>query len=174
MANGTEDLVFNELAKYPERQKRYADAMRFFNTGPDMEPVHLLDNYPWESLGNGTIVDVGGSHGDVSIAIAQRFSSVHCIVQDRPEVIVEGRNRIPASLATRVSFMEHDFFSEQPVKDADVYYFRWIFHDWSDKYTVQILRSLIPALKAGAKIVVNEQVLPEPGAVSQYQERFIR
>lgn len=148
--------------------------MRFLNTGPDLEPAHIIDNYPWESIGHGTIVDVGGSHGDVSMAIAQRFSSLHCIVQDRAEVIVEGQARIPPSLTSRVSFMEHDFFLEQPVKGADVYYFRWILHDWSDKYAIRILRSLIPALKNGAKIVISELILPEPGAIQPYQERAIR
>ena len=70
--------------------------------------------------------------------------------------------------------MAHDFFTEQPVKDADVYFFKWIFHDWSDKYSIKILRSLIPALKKGSKIILNEYVIPQPGEVSLLKEREIR
>ncbi|KAL8652271.1 MAG: hypothetical protein Q9226_004340, partial [Calogaya cf. arnoldii] len=53
---------------------------------------------------------------------------------DLPKVIEDAHiTKMPAELADRVSFMVHHMFTEQPVKDADVYYFRWIFHDWSDK-----------------------------------------
>ena len=70
--------------------------------------------------------------------------------------------------------MAHDFFTEQPVRNANVYYFRWIFHNWSDKYAVKILKCLTPALKIGARILINEYCLPEPGAVSYYQEKPMR
>lgn len=162
------------MAKHPARQKRYANAMRWFQTDPAHDPIHVVDNYPWESLGNGTVVDVGGSHGAVSVAIAQRCPSLRCIVQDLPHVVADARTKIPPSLTDQVTFMAHDFFTEQPVRDADVYYMRWILHDWSDKYAIRILRSLIPALKVGARIVLSEFVLPEPGEMSPYDERKLR
>ena len=70
--------------------------------------------------------------------------------------------------------MEHDFFTEQPIKSADVYLLRWILHDWSDAYALKILRALVPALKPGARLCICEQVLPEPGALSPYQARSLR
>lgn len=78
-------------------------------------------------------------------------------------------------MADRVRFMTHDFLLEdQPVKGADVYFFRWILHNWSDKYCVKILRGLIPALKPGAKIILNDNVLPQPGVLSRWQENRLR
>ncbi|KAK4665141.1 uncharacterized protein QC763_0077990 [Podospora pseudopauciseta] len=48
----------------------------------------------------------------------------------------------------------HDFFEPQTVV-ADVYFFRWIFHGFSDKYNIKILRDLCGAelgkLISGAK-----------------------
>lgn len=146
--------------------------MRWFNTNPEFDPIHVLDNYPWENLGNGTVVDVGGSHGAVSVAIAQRFPSLHCIVQDLPKVVADAQTRLPPSFANQVTFMEHDFFTEQPEHGADVYYFRWILHDWSYKYVIRILRSLIPALKVGSRIVLSEWIVPEPGEMSSYQGKL--
>ena len=70
--------------------------------------------------------------------------------------------------------MPYDFFTEQPVKDADVYLFRWIFHNWSDGYCINILRNLIPALKNGAMVVINDHCLPEPGTMGQWQEEKLR
>lgn len=148
--------------------------MSWFSAMPGFEPTHILVNYPWEAIGNGTVVDVGGSYGTISIALVKQFPLLHCIVQDRSEVVAEGRAKCPPELIDRLTFMEHDFFTTQPVKGADVYYLRWILHDWSDKYSICILRSLIPALKPGARIVVNEHILPEPGTVSSYSEKLIR
>jgi hypothetical protein len=51
--------------------------------------------------------------------------------------------------------MQHDFFTPQPVKDADIYLYRWIFHNWDDEKSISILRNLIPALKKGAMIQVE-------------------
>ena len=61
--------------------------------------------------------------------------------------------------------MEHDFFTPQPIA-ADVYYFRSIFHNWSDKYCVKNLHKLIPALRPGARIVINERMLPDLSAIT--------
>ena len=146
--------------------------MSLFSTGEGYEPKYLLDHYPWAELGKATVVDVGGSHGPVAIAIAERFSDITCIVQDRPEVIADAKT--PAGLEQRVTFQAHDFFTEQPVKGADVYYFRWIFHDWADKYAAKILQALIPALKPGARIVINEYIVPDPGLIPLQMEKDIR
>ncbi|KAI1463062.1 O-methyltransferase-domain-containing protein [Daldinia caldariorum] len=62
--------------------------------------------------------------------------------------------------------MEHDFFTTQSVRHANVYLFRWVFHNWSDKYCVKILQSLVLGLKKGSKIVINALCIPEPGGSS--------
>ena len=148
--------------------------MSVFNTGEGYEASHLLTNYPFSSLGPGTVVDVGGSHGAVSCAIARECPELHCIVQDLPETVADGPTKIPAELAERVTFMVHDFFTEQPVVGAEVFYFRWIFHNWSDKYSVEILRNLIPALKKGARVVISDYCLPEPNRLSLLKEMPLR
>lgn len=53
--------------------------------------------------------------------------------------------------------MVHDFFTPQPVA-ADAYFFRMIFHDWSNKNCVRILRALVPVLRKGAKVLINDTV----------------
>ncbi|KAI3399734.1 hypothetical protein diail_5801 [Diaporthe ilicicola] len=117
---------------------------------------------------------VGGSQGFTCFAIARKFPSLSFVVQDLPPVIEAAQKEVPPDLASRTKFMAHDFLTEQPVHGADVYFFRWIFHNWSDKYCVKILRNLIPALKPGAKVVINDNVLPKPGVLSQWQEERLR
>jgi hypothetical protein len=82
-------------------------------------------------------------------------------------------NLIPPELEGRVTLTTHDFFTPQPIT-ADIYYFRWIFHNWSDVYAIKILQNLVPALKPGAKILINDGILPEPGTVSIMEEKSIR
>jgi SAM-dependent methyltransferase len=143
--------------------------MALFDHGPGYEPEHLLDHYPWTALGRATVVDVGGSVGHIAISIARRFPEITCIVQDRPEVLAAAV--VPKDLAERLRFEPHDFFNEQPVKHADVYYFRWILHDWADKYAAKILRALVPAMKPGAKVILSEYLIPEPGEIPMSLER---
>lgn len=81
-------------------------------------------------------------------------------MQDYPDVISQGQESLPEPYKSRITFQEHDFFKEQPVKGADVYLLRMILHDWSDKYATKILRALIPALKPGVKMVIIERVIP--------------
>ena len=143
-------------------------------TGPGLEATHVLNAFDWNTMEKGTVVDIGGSHGSLSVVIAQSYPALSFIVQDRATVAREGRKNLPEDLADRVRFMAHDFFNEQPILDADVYLLRWILHDWSDKYAIRILRALIPALKDGAKILIIEQVLPEPACLSKFHERALR
>lgn len=110
---------------------------------------HLIDNFNFGATAHSTVVDVGGSHGQVSIAIARKYPDIKCIVQDLPDTISGLDSQVPMDLKDRVSGMEHDFLTPQPVKDADIYLLRWILHDWSDKYCVKVLQSLTPAFEKG-------------------------
>lgn len=117
---------------------------------------------------------VGGSNGFVSLRLASAFPDLHFTVQDLKDVVASGASSIPPDLEGRIKLMPHDFLTEQSIKGADVYLFRWILHNWSDLYCIRILRNLIPALKRGAMILVNDNVLPEPGTLGQWQEERIR
>ncbi len=54
----------------------------------------------------------------------------------------------------RVQFVQHDFFQTNPVKNADVYWFRYIIHDWSDDYCVQILKGIKAAMGPRSRILI--------------------
>ncbi|KAL8723965.1 MAG: hypothetical protein Q9166_008201 [cf. Caloplaca sp. 2 TL-2023] len=174
LANNSRDAIFTEIGKDPSRARRFANAMNVINAKAGYGPQYLIQAFPWQDLGIELFVDVGGSYGSTAVAIALAVDTVHCIVQDLPEVTVNGPSNIPQALLGRVDFIAHDFFTEQPVKGADVYYFRWIFHDWSDKYCIKILQNLIPALKTGARIVISEFIVPSPKEVSLDQEWLAR
>lgn len=91
-------------------------------------------------------------------------------------MIREAEARSPADVAGRVKYMVHDFMKEQPptVTGVDVFLLRGVLHNWSDKCAVRILRNLIPALKPGAKVIINDLVTPAPGHIPPPFERTLR
>jgi hypothetical protein len=144
--------------------------MSAFMASAGFELHHLTDHKLWASLNKGLAVDLGGSHGDAMVALATAYHSLKCVVQDL-SCKIESRPKSPSDVADQVTFMVHDFFEEQPVKNADVYYFRWIFHNWSDGYCLRIIRNLIPALKPYSRTMINDACLPEPGIFGTGAER---
>lgn len=57
---------------------------------------------------------------------------------------------------------------------AVVYFFRWIIHNYSTPYAVKLLKNLVPALKPGARILINDHCLRDPGSENPWDERLIR
>jgi hypothetical protein len=144
--------------------------MSFFASGEGYSLRHLTDGYAWSAVGAGTVVDVGGSRGDAAFAIARQYPDIHLIVQELSEVV-----EIPKEEpGLNVKFMVHDFFKEQPIKDADVYLLRWILHNWPDKYCIQILNALVPALKPGSRVLIMDFVMPPPLVLPNLVDRKLR
>lgn len=172
---GSEQLSFARLARDPVMMRRFAGMMRcdaaMLVQGPD-----ALEQSPlWAEVDGrgGTFVDVGGGQGHVSVQLARGTARMRFVVQDRPEVVEGGEAALPERWRRRVAFQPHDFFEEQPVKGADVYFLRKILHDWPDQAGIKILRNLVPALEPGAKVVVCENILPET-ARPAYEEKEAR
>ena len=165
---------WDALKTDPPRAQRFADGMKFLQSHPAFSLDHLFESLAWDTADcPQTLVDVGGSQGSISGALLHRYARLRtCYVQDAPEVLQGAA--APSDLRDRLVFSAHNFFTEQPLKNADVYFLRSILHDWSDKYALEIIRKLIPALKPGARIIVNEVCLPEPNSLPSYHEQLLR
>lgn len=141
------------------RMRRMGQAMESVKgTGP-YRVEHVQRGFDWASLGNATVVDLGGSVGHLSIEIASQNPNITCIVQDFPTLRPGFEASLPKPLASRVSFQEHDIFAPQPVQHADVYIFRQVFHDWPDAYCIQMIQQLIPAMKKGSRILAIDSII---------------
>ncbi|KAJ9606756.1 hypothetical protein H2200_008765 [Cladophialophora chaetospira] len=165
--------MFEELeARHPERAKTFASAIEAISAA--IADTAQLGVYDWASLGSGTLVDVGGGKGYACRPLAKHFPELSFIVQDLEGTAATGREQLPPDLHDRVTFMTHDFFTPQPVKGADAYYFRAIFHNWPDKYCVRILQNLIPSLKKGARVLIHDPHTPDPLTSHPWAERQTR
>ncbi|PGH15188.1 hypothetical protein AJ79_02553 [Helicocarpus griseus UAMH5409] len=135
---------------------------------------HTVTGYPWSDIGEGLVVDMGGSIGFASMAISETNPNLKFVVQDQEHIITEeAKAAVPAHLKSRVRLEVHNILNPQHVQ-ADVYFFRWVFHGFTDRYALQVLRALIPVLKRGAKVVINDGVIPDPSTVSWMEYRSMR
>ncbi|KAI0119468.1 S-adenosyl-L-methionine-dependent methyltransferase [Daldinia grandis] len=170
--------VFVTVGKDPKRAERMAQAMNSLTGGEGYELWHLSQGCDLTDVDarGGTFVDVGGSHGFVDVHLAKVYKNIKFVVQDLPSTVESAPKPLcaDAKVDKRIKFQAHDFFTEQPIHGADVYFFRWIMHNYSTPYAVQILRNLTQALKPGARIIINDHCLREPGTENPWDERLMR
>ncbi|KAJ3572280.1 hypothetical protein NPX13_g5102 [Xylaria arbuscula] len=104
------------------------------------------------------LVDIAGGEGADIAEFYQRYPSAsgRLVLQDLPPVVDSIQD-----LISKVERQKYDFFQEQPVKGAKCYYFRSIFHDWSDADCITILKNTAAAMTPGySKLLMSEFVLP--------------
>ncbi|KAF4629778.1 hypothetical protein G7Y89_g8370 [Cudoniella acicularis] len=170
LANNTTGSIYDIIAKSPERAVRFATAMKVMTSRPGFDLSYATDFYDWASLGQAQVVDIGGAKGHFALALAKRYSDLRIIVQDMAKVV---ENADAESLGERVRFMSHDLFDPQTVC-ADVFFFRWVFHNWPDQYCIRILKAQVPALRYGARLIVQEAFMPETGTRAYWEEKDFR
>ncbi|TDZ21310.1 O-methyltransferase gedA [Colletotrichum orbiculare MAFF 240422] len=138
------------------------------------EFVHGLTDvrgYPWEdTLRDGAVVvDVGGGVGGSIQALrtnfAERKHDFVGIVQDQPGMIEHAaahwQKTDPEALASgAVRLTAHDFFRENPVKGADVYWLRAVIVDWQDEDLATIFTHIARAMAPGkSRLLIGEYVM---------------
>ena len=119
----------------------------------------LLDS-AHSDAGAPLMVDLGGGTGRDLIAFKAKFPSApgRLILQDR-EHVISGVD------LQDIEKQNHDFFTPQPVKGARIYFTHFIFHNYNDEQSVQILQQVAAAMEKGySRLILNEWVLPDIGA----------
>ncbi|KAI0012378.1 putative O-methyltransferase [Xylariaceae sp. FL0662B] len=162
----TDEPLFDFFHKNKDFTKKYHEYLAGRVGTPLWSVDRMRAAWSWESKGEVTVVDVGGSSGPTAQYLASLMPNAKFIVQDSNLAAMDmGRRIVDAdpSVRSRISFMEYDFFTPQPVS-ADIYIYRHILHDWNDADAAKILSSLLPALKPGAKILISEAIVPAPPA----------
>ncbi|KXT03533.1 hypothetical protein AC578_1612 [Pseudocercospora eumusae] len=179
LAFDTELSMFEHMAQFPERAERFANTMMDMTSTDAYNIRHLVNGFAWDRLAAGSIVvDVGGSTGHASIAIADKFKSLRFVVQDLADVVQQGQELLksqPEEIQQRIQFEVHDFFTTQPPRpNAAVYLMRFILHDHPDHLSTKILQGIVSAMQPGDRIVVMDGITPEPNLLPPSEDRIIR
>ncbi|PVH96271.1 putative O-methyltransferase [Periconia macrospinosa] len=168
--------MYKYYEQQPSKAARFAQAMSGWSQ-LDRQVSELRDTFPWESLKDGKIVDVGGGSGHISIGLARQFKSLRFVVQDiSPKMLAQSQETIQ-DLNGRVTFQQHNFFDSQPVSDADAYLLRQCLHNNNDADCVKIIQAIVPALekcKRGTPLLINDVIMPESGTTTRHEEHHLR
>jgi O-methyltransferase domain len=150
----------------PNRVEAFARGLSLFDaihpvTGVyPFEEKHTAGNSPDRAFA----VDIGGGRGRAMLALRKECPTLQgrMVLQDRKEVL----DCIAPEELPGVEKMQHDFFTPQPVKGAQIYYIRRVFHDWLDDEARKILSSVVPAMATDSRILISDMAVPEPVTAS--------
>lgn len=104
------------------------------------------------------IVDVGGGHGTLLLAILAANPRVRGALQDLPEVVSGVPPAQMESVRDRLEIVAGDFF-ESVHPGADGYVLKGIVHDWNDESAVRILKNCRRAIRPDGRLLLLEMVL---------------
>ncbi|KAI4591940.1 hypothetical protein KJ359_012071 [Pestalotiopsis sp. 9143b] len=152
-----------------------ADATRqaLFNSAMQSQPsaVNVAAVYDFErELNRETIgpddvavVDVGGARGHALVAIRQAFPGLkgRLVLQEQTAVLEEA---IAQGLPGYIEPQAASFFETNPARNARAYYFRRIFHDWSDPMAVRILSNTVAAMGPKSRVLIADIMMPQTKA----------
>ncbi|OCH88905.1 S-adenosyl-L-methionine-dependent methyltransferase [Obba rivulosa] len=129
------------------------------------EPKEVLDGFEWDKLPEGSvIVDVGGGVGTAMQVLYDAHKHLKYIVQDRDPVMADARtfwetHRPEALRSSQVTLQVGDFFAEQPIKNARVFFLRGITHNWPTPHAARILQRLRNAVTPDTQLVLAENIV---------------
>jgi SAM-dependent methyltransferase len=111
------------------------------------------------------LVDIAGGHGHLLGTILHRYTNLHGVLFDLPQVIERARQTTGHLPADRCEMVAGSFFDQVP-EGADGYLMQHIIHDWDDQRSVEILRNIRRAMDPAGRVLIVENVIPEGNAPS--------
>ena len=131
----------------------------------------LLNDYPWEDLGEATIIDLGAGAGDSGIDVMRKFQGFKWVYQDFAPVLDSLQKNYPEDLQQqvtdgRISFVVQDYFQPNE-SDGNVWYMRGVLHEYTDDQIRELLRHVATAMRRtpGSRMIINEVLNSSPAIV---------
>jgi O-methyltransferase domain len=147
--------VFAYLSKHADESAVFDEGMTGFS-GKSADAV--ADAYDFSRFK--TLADIGGGHGYLLSVILRKYPGLRGIVFDAPHV-VSGASAILTrfELSDRCTTVGGDFFQSVP-GGCDAYIMKHIIHDWNDRDSERIIRTIRSAAKPGSCLLLVEMVIP--------------
>jgi hypothetical protein len=147
--------VFEYLGKHPDEAALFAETMIGFHGA---EAPAVAAAYDFSEFG--TIVDVGGSTGNLLATILERHPRPRGVLFDLPHVIRDASQTLAARpVSGRVTLEAGDFFQAVPA-GGDAYLLSHIIHDWDEGRCVTLLDNCRRAMGPRGRLLIVEMVLP--------------
>jgi hypothetical protein len=161
----TGEAAFPEVFGMPawDYDEQHPETGRLFNelmsAGSRQRQDAILAAYDFSRFG--TVVDVGGGHGQLLGALLQQHPGMRGILFDQPHVLAGAPETLDAlGVMHRCTLVAGSFFETAP-PPADAFILKFILHDWDDEQALAILRRLSHAAAPGTALLVIDRVLPD-------------
>jgi O-methyltransferase len=155
--------VFDLFHDIPDQAANFHRAMTSFSSGASEALLEVADFSRFRRL-----ADCGGGHGMLLSRILEKFTSLHGVLFDLPEVVsgAPGAGHFHNSEG-RVDFEAGSFFDRVP-EGCDAYIMKHIIHDWDDESGRRILslmrEQLVQTAPGAGRVFLCEMTVPEvPG-----------
>jgi hypothetical protein len=155
--------AFDYFVDEPDQAANFHRAMTSFSGGA---AVAILDVADFSRFRR--IADCGGGHGLLLSRILEKFTGLHGVLFDLPEVVAgaPGAGHLHAT-ESRATIESGSFFDRVPA-DCDAYIMKHILHDWDDDSSRRILslmrEQLIKTARDTGRVFLCEMVVPDaPG-----------
>jgi len=150
--------LFDWLVEHPEEQRLFSEGMSTFS-GVEIDAI--LGSYDFGA--HRSVLDVGGAHGALLVAILRAHPQLSGTLFDIPSVIQHASGTVQErGLAARWSLVSGNFFELVP-GGHDLYLLKHILHDWDDARAQRILQTVSEAMPRGSTLMVAEQGIAPPG-----------
>ena len=147
--------TFAYMAANPEIAGFYNEAQ---TAGASERTAAVVAAYDFSA--GGTVIDVGGGHGTLLIAILAAYPGVRGVLFERESVAIGAREHIEAAgLGSRCAVQAGDFFESVP-GEGGIYFLSHIVHNWDDQRCGKILASCRASMPRAARLLILEKVLP--------------
>src|SRR5262249_31603676 len=117
---------------------------------------------PYDVSGISHLCDVGGGHGYTLCSLLVTYPHLKGTVLELPSVIAKHELLWADKMGVgdRCTYVPGDMF--QAVPPADAYMVKRVLHDWSDAECRQILSTMHRAAPPHGRVLIMEQVVPDP------------
>jgi hypothetical protein len=151
--------IFDWLGTHPDDAALFNGTMMGFH---GMEPPAIAAAYDFSGLG--TIMDVGGSTGNLLATILSKYPGPRGILFDLSHVVANAPALLEQrGLADRVQIEAGSFFERVP-SGADAYILSHVIHDWNHEQCLTILSNCRQSMKSDGRLLLVEMVLPDGDA----------
>jgi hypothetical protein len=113
--------------------------------------------YDFSSVG--TLVDVGGGHGQMLASILRAYPTLLGVLFDQTHVVKGAPPLLErAGVGSRCQVVGGDFFSSVPT-GHEAYMLSRVIHDWDDELAIAILNRCHDAMRPEGKVLLVERVI---------------
>jgi O-methyltransferase domain/Dimerisation domain len=153
--------VFTYMKQHPEVERSFSKAM---GASATLAAEAIVNAYDFSQANQ--IVDVGGGHGILLVAILLRHSAVRGVLFDVSAVVDRARQGLRAAgFATRAEVIGGDFFEGVP-SGGDVYILSRVLMGYEDDGCVRILRNCNKVMAESGRVLIIQQVMPPQGSTA--------